>query len=225
METAITVNKPTPVDLYSSPTLQELSTKRSFDQAELPTPCETVDQKHDSDNHRCSELLTKLQNEDSVSIQITGSRTRSENSIQIIEYYLLIEVGLKENRRRDILLEDIADASAQFIPIHNQANRYKVVVKLIDDCIPFFSIGPTRIRADIDILNEAKVYVTGTLAHDEKLRGSIAVERQTTFQERGGQNGSRTARTRTRPSHCRIAFSWNASIIERRPAHAKCPVH
>jgi hypothetical protein len=73
-------------------------------------------------------------------------------------------------------LEDIADASAQFIPIHNQANRYKVVVKLIDDCIPFFSIGPTRIRADIDILNEAKVYVTGLLAHDEKLRGSIAVE-------------------------------------------------
>lgn len=176
METALTVNKPTPVDLYSSPTLQELSTKRSFDQAELPTHCETVDQKHDSDNHRCSELLTKLQNEDSVSIQITSSRTRSENSIQIIEYYLLIEVGLKENRRRDILLEDIADASAQFIPIHNQANRYKVVVKLIDDCIPFFSIGPTRIRADIDILNEAKVYVTGTLAHDEKLRGSIAVE-------------------------------------------------
>jgi hypothetical protein len=176
VETALTVNKPTPVDLYSSPTLQELSTKRSFDQAELPTHCETVDQKHDSDNHRCSELLTKLQNEDSVSIQITSSRTRSENSIQIIEYYLLIEVGLKENRRRDILLEDIADASAQFIPIHNQANRYKVVVKLIDDCIPFFSIGPTRIRADIDILNEAKVYVTGTLAHDEKLRGSIAVE-------------------------------------------------
>ena len=66
-------------------------------------------------------------------------------------------------------MEHIAGITAQLTPIYNQTEHFRVVVSLIDDNTPFYSIGPARIPPNLDILEKASVYVTGIIAHDKKL--------------------------------------------------------
>ena len=91
-----------------------------------PTHFDSIEQKQEHDNVLCSGLLRKFQDNDSVSIKLEGIRTKSENDTEVTDYYLLIEIRVKESCQMEDLLDHIAGISAQFTPIHNQTRRYKV---------------------------------------------------------------------------------------------------
>ena len=135
--------------------------------SDSPTDSETVDQKQDRHNVIVSSLLNKFQDNDD------GSITLSRLTIDSI--WLLLELRVKGSRQKD-LLEYIAGITAQLTPSPDQTNRFRVVVKVPDDSIPFYPIGSKRVPADRDILEKVDVLVTGILAHDKKLRGDLAVD-------------------------------------------------
>ena len=159
----------------ASPTLQQVSIKRSLEQCNSPTGFVTVEQKQDRDKVLISDLLKTFQDNDEGSITLTGTRTESESGTEVTDVWLLLELRVKDNRHKD-LLDHIAGITAQLTPIYNQTEHFRVVVSLLDDNTPFYLNGPARTPADLDILEKSSVYVTGIFAHDKKLRGDFAVE-------------------------------------------------
>jgi hypothetical protein len=131
-----------------------------------PTDLETVDQKQDRHNVLVSSLLKKFQDNDEGSITLTGHTIESEDGTKVTDVWLLLQLRVKDSRQKD-LLEYIAGITAQLTPSRDQTNRFIVVVKLPDDCIPFYPIGPKRDPADRDILEKVDIPVTGILAHDK----------------------------------------------------------
>jgi hypothetical protein len=93
--------------------------------------------------------------------------------------YLLIELRILDICVRKNLLEDIACTTAtacELTPIHNQTKRFRLVVSVIDEDTPFYSIGLARHPADRDILEKASVPVTSIIARNTKFRCDLAVD-------------------------------------------------
>jgi hypothetical protein len=104
---------------------------------------------------------------------LIGTRTESDNGTEGSVTYLLIELRIPDTCLRKNLLEDIAGITAQLTPIHNQTKRFRLVVSVIDEDIPFYSIGLARHPADRDILEGI---IEGIIARNTKLRGDLAVD-------------------------------------------------